>query len=74
MKASKTKTQALYFHEEEALEERKNMKTEGKKENRFDSCLLPKDNTNSRGNPTEQPLPRARQGKAQGGSTVLFNV
>lgn len=74
LKASKTKAQALYYpEEEEALEERKKIKEEGKEENRFDSWLLPKDNTNSTGNSREQPLPKARHGEAQEGSNLLMS-
>lgn len=43
LKASETKAQALYYpEEEEALEERKKIKKEGKEENRFGSWLLPR--------------------------------
>ena len=74
LKASETKAQALYYpEEEEALEERKKIKKEGREENRFDSWLLPKANTNGTGNPREQPLPKVRHGEAQEGSNLLMS-
>lgn len=73
LKASETKPQALYYpEEEEALEERKKIKKEGKEENVFLFQTLPKDNTNSIGNPTEQLLPKVRHGNAQEGSWDIF--
>lgn len=74
LKAYKTKAQVLYHPDrEEALEERKKIKKEGREENRFDSWLLQKDNTNSTGNHREQLLPKARHGEAQEGFNLLMS-